>query len=95
MMVVKLLGNRPIRFGEIKREIDGILQKMLTATLRALERDGLVIRTVHPVLPPHVEYELTGIGRELLVPLAVLGEWAEHHQERIHEARAVFDRDRR
>jgi DNA-binding HxlR family transcriptional regulator len=91
MMVVRLLGERPKRFSALKREIGGISQRMLTTTLRALERDGMVKRTVHPLIPPHVEYELTDLGREILVPLAMLGEWAKRNQARIAAARDAFD----
>ena len=91
MMVVRRLGEHPMRFSALKREIGGISQKMLTTTLRALERDGLVTRTVHPFIPPHVEYELTDLGREILAPLAMLGDWAKRNQPRIETARAAFD----
>jgi len=64
---------------------------MLTSTLRGLERDGLVTRTVYPTIPPRVDYELTELGRELLVPVRALGEWARENRERIAKARDEFD----
>ena len=72
--------------------IDGISQKMLTTTLRSLERDGFVIRTVFPTTPPSVAYELTELGRDLLVPVGALAEWARKNQGRMDAARAQFDR---
>jgi DNA-binding HxlR family transcriptional regulator len=85
-------GRRgPMRFNEIRRSIDGISQRMLTLTLRALERDGLVTRTVHPTIPPRVEYELTELGRSLRRPLVAVAEWARANRATIAEARKVFD----
>lgn len=81
----------PMRFSEIQRTIGNISQKMLTATLRTLERDGFVIRTVTPSRPPRVDYELTDLGCELLFPLQQLGQWAIDNAERIAAARADFD----
>jgi DNA-binding HxlR family transcriptional regulator len=86
-----LLGGGPLRFNEIKRKIDGISQRMLTLTLRGLERDGLVTRTVFPTVPPRVDYELTDLGRGLWQPVEALGEWAMEHRTEIEEARARFD----
>lgn len=74
VLVVSLLGGGPKRFSELRRSIDGISQKMLTTTLRALERDGFCTRTVFPTVPPRVDYELTDLGRDLLVPVKALGE---------------------
>jgi DNA-binding HxlR family transcriptional regulator len=91
VLVVNLLGSGPKRFSAIKREVGGISQRMLTLTLRALERDGLVIRTVHPTVPPSVEYALTELGRSLRVPVQALGEWALRHQPRMVDARRRFD----
>jgi DNA-binding HxlR family transcriptional regulator len=91
MLIVRLLGDGPKRFNEIKRLVDGISQRMLTLTLRGLERDGLVSRTVFPTIPPRVDYELTDLGRSLWPPIAALGEWAITHQEVIRQAQAVFD----
>ncbi|MGQ7793989.1 winged helix-turn-helix transcriptional regulator [Faunimonas sp. B44] len=89
--IVMLLGGGTRRFMEIKRAVDGISQKMLTATLRGLERDGYVRRTVFPTIPPKVEYELTDLGRELLVPLQALGSWAIENHDRVKQARATYD----
>jgi DNA-binding HxlR family transcriptional regulator len=85
-------GHRPQAVQrEIKREVGGISQRMLTLTLRALERDGLVTRTVHPTVPPSVEYALTALGRSLLTPVKALGEWALANQRKMEEARRRFD----
>jgi DNA-binding HxlR family transcriptional regulator len=91
VLVVNLLGGGSRRFGEIRREIGGISQRMLTLTLRALERDGLVTRTVHPTVPPSVEYALTDLGRSLRMPVQALGEWALRNQAAMAEARMRFD----
>ena len=76
VFVIMLLGGGPRRFNEIKRMIGGISQRMLTLTLRGLERDGLVTRTVFPTIPPRVDYELTDLGRGLSKPVEALGRWA-------------------
>ncbi|PRD41811.1 transcriptional regulator [Phyllobacterium phragmitis] len=91
VLVVNYLGNHPMRFNELRRTVSGISQKMLTTTLRGLERDGFVTRTVFPTIPPRVEYELTDLGRELLVPVRALGEWAIENEERVSAARKRFD----
>ena len=91
VFVIMLLGNGPRRFNEIKRMVGGISQRMLTLTLRGLERDGLVTRTVFPTIPPRVDYELTSLGRDLLVPVSALGEWAIRNQSKIARAREQFD----
>jgi DNA-binding HxlR family transcriptional regulator len=91
MLVVNLLGTGPRRFSQIKREVGGISQRMLTLTLRALERDGLVTRTVHPTVPPSVEYALTDLGRSLLMPVQALGAWALANQRKMEAARQRFD----
>ena len=91
VLVVNLMGSGPKRFSEIKREVGGISQRMLTLTLRALERDGLVTRTVTPSIPPRVDYALTDLGRSLLAPVQALGSWALSNRERIEEARRKFD----
>jgi DNA-binding HxlR family transcriptional regulator len=91
VFVIMLLGDGPRRFNEIKRMIGGISQRMLTLTLRGLERDGLVTRTVFPTIPPRVDYELTDLGRGLSKPVVALGEWAMAHQAEIEDARARFD----
>jgi DNA-binding HxlR family transcriptional regulator len=94
LLVVELLGEGTRRFTELKREIDGISQRMLTLTLRRLERDGLVTRTVHPVVPPRVDYELTPLGRSLLDAIAPLVTWTRSHREEIAAARADYDQAR-
>jgi len=91
VLVVELLAKGPMRFNELRRMIGGISQKMLTTTLRGLERDGLVTRTVFPTIPPRVEYELTELGQELQVPVRALGDWARRNIDRIDAARARFD----
>lgn len=89
--LIGLLSDGPKRFSELKRGIEGISQRMLTLTLRGLERDGLVTRTVYPTVPPKVEYALTKLGRTLRGPLAAIGSWAVDHLDDIHEARTKFD----
>jgi DNA-binding HxlR family transcriptional regulator len=91
VLVIMLLGDRPRRFNELKRMIGGISQRMLTLTLRGLERDGLVTRTVFPTVPPRVDYELTDLGRGLSEPVKALGAWAHRHQPDIETARQNFD----
>lgn len=91
VQIVMHLGGGRRRFSEILRAVDGISQKMLTVTLRGLERDGYVERTHHPVIPPRVDYELTPLGRELLVPLKALGDWAIANHGRVLAARAAYD----
>ena len=93
VLVVNLMGSGPKRFSEIKREVGGISQRMLTLTLRALERDGLVTRTVTASIPPRVDYALTDLGRSLLAPVRALGAWALSNRESIEEARRRFDAD--
>ena|ERR1043166_539288 len=91
VLVIMLLGDGPRRFNELKRMIDGISQRMLTLTLRGLERDGLVTRTVFPTIPPRVDYELTDLGRGLANPVKALGQWAFEHIPEIERARSKFD----
>ena len=91
MIVVKALAEGIHRYGELHRSIDGISQKMLTQTLRSLERDGLVRRTAYPVVPPRVEYELTPLGRTLTEPIAAVGAWADRHMDEILQARQEHD----
>jgi DNA-binding HxlR family transcriptional regulator len=91
VLVIMLLGDGSRRFNELKRMIGGISQRMLTLTLRGLERDGLVTRTVFPTIPPRVDYELTDLGRGLSEPVKALGAWAHAHQPEIEGARARFD----
>jgi DNA-binding HxlR family transcriptional regulator len=92
LLVISLLGERTRRFTELRRSIDGISQRMLTVTLRGLERDGLVTRTVHPTVPPRVDYALTPMGRTLLDTVRSLVEWADNHVPEIDAARAAYDR---
>ncbi len=91
VLVVGKLGDGSMRFNELRAAVGGISQKMLTTTLRGLERDGFVTRTVFPTIPPRVDYELTDLGHELLVPVAALGEWARLNTARVREARQRFD----
>ncbi len=91
VLIVSRLGNGTKRFNELKREIGGISQRMLTLTLRNLERDGLVRRTVFPTVPPRVDYELTELGRSLLAPVSALGDWARINRARIEGAQIAFD----
>ena len=86
-LIVGLLAERPHRFGELRRKIDGISQKMLTQTLRSLERDGLVHRRVEPTVPVTVEYSLTPLGETLVGPLAAIRDWAEANIEEVLAAR--------
>jgi DNA-binding HxlR family transcriptional regulator len=91
VLIVSRLGARAMRFNELKREIGGISQRMLTLTLRGLERDGLITRTIFPTIPPRVDYELTALGRSLLEPVTALGAWALKNIGKIETARAKFD----
>ena len=92
MLIVMILSGGPRRFSELKRAIDGISQRMLTLTLRGLERDGLVTRKVLPGSPPGVAYDLTALGRDLLQPVSALSTWAIRNQEKIEQSRAKFDK---
>lgn len=91
LYVVGALRDGPRRFNELRRGINGVSQRMLTLTLRGLERDGLITRTVFPSIPPRVDYELTALGRTLLEPVAVLIQWANSSRPAIEAARAHFD----
>jgi DNA-binding HxlR family transcriptional regulator len=91
LLVIALLDRRTLRFSELRRAIDGISQRMLTVTLRQLERDGLVRRTVYPLVPPRVDYELTPLGETLLDTIQSLVTWTEKHQDAIAAARAAYD----
>lgn len=91
VLVVGTLADGPLRFSEIARRVDGVSQKMLTQTLRALERDGLVSRTVYPEIPPRVEYALTDPGRTLQEPLRALEEWAKLHMPSVLAAQQDYD----
>jgi DNA-binding HxlR family transcriptional regulator len=90
-LVVGLLAERPHRFGELRRAVDGISQKMLTQTLRSLERDGLVDRRAYPTVPVTVEYSLTPLGMTLTEPLAAIRAWAEEHIEAVLAARERYE----
>ena len=90
VLIVTRLSGGPMRFSELKRDIGDISQKMLTSTLRDLEQDGLVRRIVTPSIPPRVDYELTDLGHDLLMPLDTLGSWAIRNKERVEEARRRF-----
>jgi DNA-binding HxlR family transcriptional regulator len=92
VLIIIMLTEGARRFSELKRSIGGVSQRMLTLSLRGLERDGLVKRTVFPVVPPRVEYELTPLGRSLVAPVSALGEWARAHLSEIDAAREAFDR---
>lgn len=91
ILVVGTLGAGPRRFNELKREIEGISQRMLTLTVRGLERDGLITRTVTPSIPPRVDYALTELGRSLLEPVRALGDWAIVNRGTVDAARQNFD----
>jgi DNA-binding HxlR family transcriptional regulator len=91
VLTVALLADGPLRYTELAHRITGISPKMLTQTLRALERDGLVTRTVYPVVPPRVDYALTTLGRNLLGLVDALQEWAEKHIIEVLESRDAYD----
>ncbi|MES2002044.1 MAG: helix-turn-helix domain-containing protein [Pseudomonadota bacterium] len=93
VLVVATLGERPRRFNELRREIPSVSQRMLTLTLRNLERDGLVSRAVTPSIPPRVDYALTDLGHSLLSPVSALTQWALDNVASIHAAQARFDAD--
>jgi DNA-binding HxlR family transcriptional regulator len=90
VMVVGALSKGPIRYNEIHRRVEGISQRMLTLTLKGLEQDGLVTRTMYPTIPPRVDYELTELGRSLIVPLKALAEWARENRPAMLAAREAF-----
>jgi DNA-binding HxlR family transcriptional regulator len=91
VLVIGLLGERVHRFNELKRAIEGVSQRMLTLTLRQLERDGLVARTVYPTVPPRVEYGLTPLGTSVLEPISGLIDWAREHGTDVAEARREYE----
>ncbi|WP_084399090.1 winged helix-turn-helix transcriptional regulator [Henriciella aquimarina] len=91
VLVIMLLRQQSLRFSELKRGVDGISQRMLTLTLRNLERDGLVSRSVTPSIPPRVDYELTELGHSLAGPIQAVGTWAFHHLPEIEAAQAQYD----
>ena len=95
VIVISELGEGPRRFNELQRQIDGVSQRMLTLTLRNLERDGLVSRTVTPSIPPRVDYELTALGRSMLAPVRALGQWAQANIAEMDAARARYDAEDR
>jgi DNA-binding HxlR family transcriptional regulator len=92
VQIVALLGERSMRFSELQRAIEKISKRMLTLSLRNLERDGLILRTVYAEIPPRVEYDLTRLGRTLLVPIQGLAEWADENRTTIQECREAYDR---
>lgn len=91
MLVINYLGNQPMRFSELRRVVNGISQKMLTTTLRSLERDGFISRHAFPTIPPRVEYRLTELGHDLRGPVQALAQWAVQNELRIADARRLFD----
>jgi DNA-binding HxlR family transcriptional regulator len=91
VQIVGMLQGGPRRFSELRRSIEGISQRMLTLTLRGLERDGLISRSVEPTIPPRVDYELTPLGQTLLEPIIALGAWAAANRVAIQDARGRFD----
>jgi DNA-binding HxlR family transcriptional regulator len=91
LYVIHLLGSGTMRFSELRRQIDGITPRMLTVTVRSLERDGLISRTVHPIVPPRVEYALTPLGESLLEAATTLLLWADAHQTDLGAARDRYD----
>ena len=92
VLVVLCLSDGTHRFSALRRRITGISQRMLTETLRQLERDGLVLRTVYPDVPVRVEYQLTAMGQTLIEPIIALSTWAEKHRDAIRMARAMYNR---
>ena len=95
VLIVMTLASGPVRFNTLKRTIGGVSQRMLTLTLRGLERDGMVTRTVFPTIPPRVDYELTPLGHSLRIPIQALGDWAFAHIPVVEQARAEFDARRK
>ena len=91
ILVIGTLGKGPHRFNELKRQVDGISQRMLTLTVRGLERDGFITRTVTPSIPPRVDYALTELGYSLLEPVNALGNWAIANRSKVDAARNSFD----
>jgi DNA-binding HxlR family transcriptional regulator len=92
LMLIGMLEDGPMRFTELLKSTPGISRRMLTITLRALERDGLVTRTIYPQIPPRVDYEVTELGRALIEPVLLLARWAAAHQDQILANRAIYDR---
>lgn len=91
IMIMGALSDGPLRYNELRRKIGGVSQRMLTLTLRRLERDGLLTRTVYPTIPPRVDYDLTSVGRSLIEPLQNLSGWATAHLSIIEEAQKAYD----
>ncbi len=91
VLIVRALNDGPRRFSELRREVEGISQRMLTLNLKTLERDGFVTRTVYPTIPPRVDYELTALGHSLSEPLGVIAQWAITNRQHIVDARMAFD----
>jgi DNA-binding HxlR family transcriptional regulator len=91
ILVIMMLSSGPLRFNELRRRIGGVSQRMLTLTVRGLERDGFLSRTIYPTIPPRVDYELTPLGRSLQVPVNQLGTWTLENLPSIEEAQRRFD----
>ena len=91
VLIIGMLEDGPKRFSQLQRSIGGISQKMLTQTLRGLERDGIIHRTLYPEVPPRVEYTLTPLGETLCEPIAAIINWAEEHIDEVSAAQAVYD----
>ena len=91
VLIVRSLNDGPRRFSELKRDVEGISQRMLTLNLKTLERDGFITRTVYPTVPPRVDYELTPLGHSLSEPLGVIAQWAITNRQRIVDAGIAFD----
>jgi DNA-binding HxlR family transcriptional regulator len=90
-LIIGLLEDKPQRFSELNKQIEGISQKMLTQTLRSLERDGLIQRTIYAAVPPRVEYNLTPLGKTLCAPLTAIRDWAETYIDEVGTAQATYD----
>jgi DNA-binding HxlR family transcriptional regulator len=93
ILLLNVLGNETMRFGDLHRAVPGISQRMLTVTLRNLERDGLIKRTIYPTIPPKVEYELSDRGRSLRCALVPIADWVMEHRDGIEQSQARFDHD--
>jgi DNA-binding HxlR family transcriptional regulator len=91
VLIIGAVSAGPLRFTEIGKRVEGISQKVLTQTLRSLVRDGMLTRTAYATIPPRVDYELTGLGRDLVAPLAMLTTWAQDHMDQVVVAREAFD----
>ncbi len=91
LLVIGILGQRTLRFTELMKAVPGISQRMLTLTLRQLERDGLVVREVHAQVPPRVDYRMSALGRTLTEPVTALAQWASEHEDEVRASREAFD----